>query len=141
MRRALLYINSTGRECVDVQIQRTLEKYCEANGIEKFAVFCDDTEQNGIAEPTAYMAIGMAAAGEINTVVTMCAGMLGNTEDEVIEMLFQFRELGIHVETAANDIAEYYEFIESVPDEDGEDEEDCDSTSDFIKAVANMYMR
>lgn len=139
MRRALLYINSTGRESVDVEIQHILEKYCMEKEIEIFAVLCDDTLQEGIAKPTAYMAIGMSADSEIDTVVTMCAGMLGSTEEDVTEMLLWFRKFGICVETVANDIAEYYELLDLAPDKDVA--EDADSVSEFIKAIINMYMR
>lgn len=138
MRRALLYINSTGRESVDAEIQHILEKYCMEKEIEMFAVFCDDTMQEGIAKPTAYMVIGMSADSEIDTVVTMCAGMLGNTEDDVIEVLLWFRKFGIRVETVADDIAEYYEHLDLETDNVAED---ADSASEFIKAIVNMYMR
>lgn len=138
MRRALLYINSTGRESVDAEIQHILEKYCMEKEIEMFAVFCDDTMQEGIAKPTAYMAIGMSVDSEIDTVVTMCAGMLGNTENDVTEVLLWFRKFGIRVETVADDIAEYYEHLDLETDNVAED---ADSASEFIKAIVNMYMR
>lgn len=138
MRRALLYINSTGRESIDAEIQHILEKYCMEKEIEMFAVFCDDTMQAGIAKPTAYMAIGMSVDSEIDTVVTMCAGMLGNTEDDVTEVLLWFRKFGIRVETVADDIAEYYEHLDLETDNVAED---TDSASEFIKAIVNMYMR
>lgn len=138
MRRALLYINSTGRESVDAEIQHILEKYCMEKEIEMFAVFCDDTMQEGIAKPTAYMAIGMSVDSEIDTVVTMCVGMLGNTEDDVTEVLLWFRKFGIRVETVADDIAEYYEHLDLETDNVAED---ADSASEFIKAIVNMYMR
>lgn len=132
MRRALLYINSTGRESVDAEIQHILEKYCMEKEIEMFAVFCDDTMQEGIAKPTAYMAIGMSVDSEIDTVVTMCVGMLGNTEDDVTEVLLWFRKFGIRVETVADDIAEYYEHLDLETDNVAED---ADSASEFIKAM------
>lgn len=145
MRRALLYINSTGHEYADRKIQQTLEKYCEVNGIEMYAVFCDDTNQAGIAEPTIFMAIGMAADEEIDTVVTMCAGMLGDSQDGILDRIAWLREHGITVLTAANDIGEYYDFLES-EDEAEDDAEDCDegsccSEKRFYDLIMDMYKR
>lgn len=145
MRRALLYINSTGNDLADKKIQQTLEKFCEVNEIEMYAVFCDDTNQAGIAEPTIFMAIGMAADKQIDTVVTMCAGMLGDCKDSILDRIAWFKEYDITVSTAANDINEYYAFLESETEAE-EDDECCDEESDFsekrfYELVMDMYKR
>lgn len=150
MRRALLYINSTGHEYADRKIKMTLEQFCQVNGIENYAIFCDDTNQEGIAEPTIFMAIGMAADKQINTVVTMCAGMLGDSQDTILDTIAWLREHEVTVLSAANDVGEYYDFLESedenVEDDGKADEENCDCDSgcavkNFYDLIMDMYKR
>ncbi|MBQ8167627.1 MAG: hypothetical protein IJZ96_11445 [Lachnospiraceae bacterium] len=144
MRRALLYINSTGQEYADRKIQQTLEQFCEVNGIEMYAVFCDDTNHAGIAEPTIFMAIGMAADKQIDTVVTMCAGMLGDSHESILDTVAWFKLHGITALTAANDIREYYDILESDDTDETDDTCDCDSGCDekrFYDLVMDLYKR
>lgn len=109
--RALVYINTTGNEVVDKQVEKILEDCCRARGYDVFAVYGEDTDRCGMSEPTMFMMVGMAVTGCIDHVVTLFGEMVGDSREDILTKLHKLDMFGIKMETVLDDLDIYYEEI------------------------------
>ena len=63
--------------------------------------------------PMKYSFIGMAEVEDIDAVVTLSGAMVGTTDKEVMETIELLARFGITVETAKEDMDEYYDALNS----------------------------
>ena len=112
MNKAVIYISGTTNETVNNMIVEVLERYCEKHEYEIVALLGENS-QAGMSMPMKYSFIGMAEVEDIDAVVTLSSAMVGTTDKEVIETIELLARFGITVETAKEDMDEYYDALNS----------------------------
>lgn len=112
MNKAVIYISRTMNETVDNMIVKVIERYCRKHGYE-IAALLGENSQAGMSMPMKYSFIGMAEAEDIDTVVTLSGAMVGTTDEEVMETIHLLAYFGIKVETAKEDMGDYYDALGS----------------------------
>lgn len=110
MNRAVIYISGTTNETVNNMIVEVLERYCKKHGYEIVALLGENSEE-GMSMPMKYSFIGMAEVEDIDVVVTLSVAMVGTTDKEVMETVELLDRFGITVETAREDMDEYYDAL------------------------------
>lgn len=110
MNKAVIYISGTTNETVNNMIVEVLERYCEKHEYEIVALLGENS-QAGMSMPMKYSFIGMAE--DIDAVVTLSGAMVGTTDKEVMETIELLARFGITVETAKEDMDEYYDALNS----------------------------
>lgn len=110
MNRAVIYISGTTNETVNNMIVEVLERYCKKHGHEIVALLGENSEE-GMSMPMKYSFIGMAEVEDIDTVVTLSCAMVGTTDKKVMETIELLDRFGITVETAREDMDEYYDAL------------------------------
>lgn len=115
--RALVYINTTGNEIVDKQVEKILEDCCKARGYDVFAVYGEDTDRCGMSEPTRFMTVGMAVTRCTDRVVTLFGEMVGNSREDILTKLHKLDMFGIQMETVLDDLDDHYEEIYRIESE------------------------
>ena len=110
MSKAVIYISRTENETVNNMVVEVLERYCEKQDYEIVA-YLGETSQTGMCMPMKYAFIGMAEVEDIDVVVTLSNAMVATTDQEIIETIELLDRFGIEVETATEDMNEYYEVL------------------------------
>lgn len=110
MSKAVIYISRTENETVNNMIMEVLERYCEKQDYEIVA-YLGETSQTGMCMPMKYAFIGMAEVEDIDVVVTLSNAMVATTDQEIVETIELLDRFGIEVETATEDMNEYYEVL------------------------------
>ena len=111
MNKAVIYISGTTNETVNNMIVEVLERDCEKHGYEIVALLGENS-QAGMSMPMKYSFIGMAEVEDIDAVVTLSSAMVGTTDKEVMETIELLARFGITVETAKEDMDEYYDALD-----------------------------
>ena len=101
MNKAVIYISGTTNETVKNMIAEVLERYCEKHDYEIVALLGENSQA------------GMAEVEDIDVVVTLSSAMVGTTDKEVMENIELLARFGITVETAKEDMDEYYDALNS----------------------------
>lgn len=112
MNKAVIYISGTTNETVNNMVVEVLERYCEKHEYEIVALLGENS-QAGMSMPMKYSFIGMAEVEDIDAVVTLSSAMVGTTDKEVMETIELLARFGITVETAKEDMDEYYDALGS----------------------------
>lgn len=112
MNKAVIYISGTTNETVNNMVVEVLERYCEKHEYEIVALLGENS-QAGMSMPMKYSFIGMAEVEDIDAVVTLSGAMVGTTDKEVMETIELLARFGITVETAKEDMDEYYDALNS----------------------------
>ena len=110
MSKAVIYISRTENETVNNMVMEVLERYCEKQEYEIVA-YLGETSQTGMCMPMKYAFIGMAEVEDIDVVVTLSNAMVATTDQEIVETIELLDRFGIEVETATEDMNEYYEVL------------------------------
>ena len=133
--KVLIYINATGNEIVDKQVEQLLVDYCKARGYEVFAVYGEDTDRSGMSEPTVFMTVGMAVTGCIDRVVTLFGEMVGDGREDILTKLHKLDMFNIPIETVMDDLDVYYEEIYSLETQDEENY----GLDEFVQRIQEFF--
>ncbi len=135
MKKALVYLNTTGNQVVDKQMEGILMAHCEEHGYEVLAIFGENTDRTGMSEPTCYMGIGLAVMEQLDVIVTLFEEMVGDTEKKILRNLDKLNAVGVQVEAIVGNMNDYYELLYKEAEE-----EDCLDMADYLANMHNFFV-
>ena len=111
MNKAVIYFGATGNEAADQMVMQVLEEYCTVNGYEVVAVISENVRPEGMTFPMKFAFVGMAEVEDVDVVVTLMSDMVGDCEETIMDNIIMLGEHGITVETANDDIEQFFDKV------------------------------
>jgi len=109
--KALIYINETDNEIVNKMMEEFLSLYCRMKGYRISGIYTENTHRTGATDAFCFTTIGLGVTDNVDVVVTLFKGMVGNSNKAILRVLSKLADFGVAVETVKNDLDAYYESL------------------------------